>query len=538
MGALLQAIGARRGGAVAVALGLLAATSVVALPGTAQAAGGPSITIADPAAGGQPPAGTVTLNGAVGVGSSTTSVLYVLDATDSTAAPAGGDCNGDGTPGLAGDDINGDGTIGDVLDCEIGAVTALDGSLAATPGTQVGLIAFANLAQTANLSLSGSATFVAPGQPALAAAARSVVRNAIGVYTPKDLGGSGAGTAFNNAVSLALSTMAAAGPGPKQVMFFTDGQAPLSRDSLQAVHDSGVKWRSFAVGYRASCAYYTGPAKLAAASGESCTAVASPTGLAAGLAGSQPDSIQGVTATINGVSVKAAVNAVGGWSASFSLTSGTYTATATATLTSGATVNGQRTFSVGAGGSSGSVGVPGGAAKGTAVHVRRPAATRAALPARVTGWVGKPGKPVVRTKALIGAKVWLQSRSGNGTAWTTVDKARAGTRGEFALAWSPRKSQTQLRVVLRPFQTFGSSSAVVPKPPISACTSKRSDAGWTMTCHTIAATGTKVRVLRGGSVVDRSKVANGGFTVAASGRPAGHVLVVDVSRSRHLLLAL
>ena len=61
----------------------------------------------------------MTVAGTVGLGAAgTTSVLYVVDATQSTADPTGSDC-GDDQVGYGGDDLNGDGSVGDVLDCEI-----------------------------------------------------------------------------------------------------------------------------------------------------------------------------------------------------------------------------------------------------------------------------------------------------------------------------------------------------------------------------------------------------------------------------------
>ena len=54
------------------------------------------------------------------------------------------------------------------------------------------------------------------------------VRGQIGLYDPKPLGGSGAGTAFDNAVQAALATLAGAPAGPKWIMFLSDnGPAPI-----------------------------------------------------------------------------------------------------------------------------------------------------------------------------------------------------------------------------------------------------------------------------------------------------------------------
>ena len=65
----------------------------------ASAATDPTISINNPAAAGQPKAGTVVLSGNLSTGRGTTTVLYVVDATASTQDFAGKDCNGDGTVG-------------------------------------------------------------------------------------------------------------------------------------------------------------------------------------------------------------------------------------------------------------------------------------------------------------------------------------------------------------------------------------------------------------------------------------------------------
>ena len=115
---------------------------------------------------GTPAASTVALTGSTGISSSeVTSVVYVLDATNSTALQDGMDCSGNGVESGE-DDLNGDGRVGDTLDCEIAGVVALDTSLAATSRLQVGLVGFANEAAAADLDPgAGTATFVPAGYP-------------------------------------------------------------------------------------------------------------------------------------------------------------------------------------------------------------------------------------------------------------------------------------------------------------------------------------------------------------------------------------
>src|SRR4051812_40895921 len=69
------------------------------------------VTFGDP---GPLPAGSLTLRGSVSTDLDTdvTSVVYVVDVSDSTRAPFGRDCDGDGVAGGPGDNSNGDGTVG------------------------------------------------------------------------------------------------------------------------------------------------------------------------------------------------------------------------------------------------------------------------------------------------------------------------------------------------------------------------------------------------------------------------------------------
>jgi len=540
--------------AVAVATGVvLTLTGVATLPASAA---GPTISIDDPAAAGPLRAGEVALTGQVFRGTSqTTTVLYAVDATDSTALPAGSDCDGDGAVTPA-DDLNGDGSTGDTLDCEISAVRALDGQLAATAGggLQVGLLAFANLAVAADLSPEGT-TFVPPGftggdaAPRVVTAAASVTRNQIGRFNVKDLGGSGEGTAFDNAVQASLATLGQAPPGPKWVMLLSDGAAPLADStvaSLQAAaRDSGVRLRSFAIGGAASCSPGGGLAKMAAATGETCVDVANPASLAASLQGSQPESITGVTVTVGGVSFAADVNPVGGWRAALRLGKGSYTATVTATLSSGARVSAQRAFSVADAPAGtvapppGSVGGAGGTLLASQVSVTRPKPSRARLPKRVAGSVGTPGKTPKATKRLNGATVLLQGRAGAGSPWVTVGRSTVAA-SDFAVKWKRKKTIRSLRVQLQPHGGFASSVAAVRVAKISDC--KRDNGkgkSWKLTCHTTAKKRTPARLQDGKRLVDRAKVTKKGLvTVEGTGKIGRYVLYIDVSKKTTLKLSL
>jgi hypothetical protein len=523
-------------------VGLVAAAGLV-LPGLAavpaSAATDPSISINNP---GTPKAGPVVLSGNVSQGTKDpTTVLYVLDATASTHLFAGSDCNGDGAHTLA-DDLNGDTKVGDVLDCEIGAVQKLNNSLIATyPTTRiaVGVEAFAQVAQVADLSSPGPDMFAAPGdkgseaQPRIITAARSVQRGEIQQYVPKSLGGSG--TSYDLAVSKALSALAGAAAGPKWVMLVSDGKTSVADSTLSALRASGIHLSSFAVGDGANCNSWGALAKMSGATGERCV-VASPATLAASLTNSQPDGIANVSVSIGDTSVAADIDPIGGWRAKFNLGKGTYTATARASLTSGHQISSSRSFSVAAaagGPNPGTVAPGAGALRATVIHANRPSPSRAALPSRVNGTVGKlKNGSLVITKHLNRAVVALQGRTSLGGAWVTLDRDRVKT-GKYALRWTPTGGVHYLRVALRAHGSFAASSNAVPKARISGCKVTRHATRWSMTCRTTAPTGARARLFYNGHKVDVSKVSGGLVKVHAPGRPAGHVLAVKNSRKRH-----
>jgi hypothetical protein len=513
--------------------------------GVAASAASATVTIDAPAA---PSAGAVTLTGSVGVGAGeVTTVLYVVDATMSTASPTGADCSGNGAVD-AEDDRNGDGSAGDILDCEITGVEALSGSLAATAGLQVGLVAFGNQAAAADLDPAGTATFVPPGYtggdpvPRINTVARSVIRNQIGLYDTKNLGGSGAGTAFNSAISVALSTLATAPSGPKWIMFLSDGQAAIDDGLLQQLNQSGVRLRSFGIGADASCEPHQSLYKMAAATGESCQLVPQPSSLAAGLTGSQPDAVASVTVSIEDVSVAATVDAVGGWTARFTLGAGTYTATVRAVLASGTVRTAQRTFTVApapGGPSAGTVAPGPGSLKATVVKVKQPKPSRAALPSRVTGRIGVPIKGLTVEPSLAGSQVQLEARTAEGAPWSTVDRDKADRAGKFVLKWRPVARVHLLRVVLLPDKGFAGSAAAVRTAKISACkVSGRKGAGWSMTCKTTAKKGSVVRLLKRGKVTDKARVRSGSFRVSGKGSVGAYSVDITVSKRRHIRLAL
>jgi hypothetical protein len=165
----------------------------------------------------------------------------------------------------------------------------------------------------------------------------------------------------------------------------------------------------------------------------------SPANLAARLTHAQPDGIANVSVSIGGTSLAADIDPVGGWRAKFGLGKGTYTATATATLTSGHQIRVSRSFSVAAAGGGpvpGTVTPGTGAQRATVIHANRPAPHCSALPATVTGTVGKlRAGSLVITRRLNGAIVALQGRKSVGAPWVTLDRDKV-QGGKYSLHWT------------------------------------------------------------------------------------------------------
>lgn len=524
-------------------LALTASTlALAAMPSSPAAA---AVTIEAPVA---PEAGTLNLTGKVGVDpGDVTTVLYVFDATRSTSSPQDMDCSGNGSVGPE-DDLNADGNRGDILDCEIAGVKALNSNLAQSSGVQVGLVGFADHAAAADLDPGDGVTpFVAPGftggdaSPRVETVAESVTRDGIGLYDPRPFGGSGGGTAFNSAIAVALSTLRAAPAGPKWIMLLSDGASGIDKELLGQLSSSEVRLRSFGIGVDASCDPVKSLYKMAAATGESCRQVRNPASLTAGITGSRPDAVNGVSVAIGGVSVAATIDAVGSWRATFTLGAGTYTATATAVLASGVTQRAHRTFTVTevpGGPRAGTVAAGPGSLRATTVKVAQPRPTRTALPPRVTGRVGLPINGLTVATSLSGTQVLLQVRATAGAPWVTVGRDQVDGLGRFALAWKPQARVGLLQVALRSVGGFAGSTAAVPEPKISSCKVTRRDKAWSVTCQTTAKNASTVHLLRKKNVVDKARVRAGSFHLNGKGKVGVHRIDIKVRERSHIGLAL
>ena len=154
--------GARKFGSAAAVLVLVSAGAI----GLAAAQTSALPEIVAPSAGEVVDQGMYTVRGRVAADPDEDIwVVYAVDVSGSTLS-AGFDCDGSGTVDAA-DDLNGDSELGEVLDCEIAGLIALNTSLAAVPGStgrvHVAVVPFGNEATVADVGGSpGQQDFVAP----------------------------------------------------------------------------------------------------------------------------------------------------------------------------------------------------------------------------------------------------------------------------------------------------------------------------------------------------------------------------------------
>lgn len=506
----------------------------------------PAVTFADPAAGGPLTAGTVAFHGTTSPGhiDQRTTVMYVVDVSGSTSQVKNQDCNSDGVVDAA-DDYNTDGTVGDILDCEIGAVTALNRGFAALPTDvgelEVGLTAFADTAATASLAPGGGA-FTVPSdstgesRPRLELVADSLLRRHIGKYTSTDLGG---GTNFDAAVSTALTALSTVPDGQKWIMLLSDGQATVPPRTLAALTASGVHLRSFAVGSASDCGVSSSLTRLASATGEQCLAASVPAKLTSQVVTAQPAAISSVSLTIGTVTAAADVDPIGNWSARVPVAAGTRTATVHLTATSGLAASATRRFTV----APASITTPNSPdstpSPTVSLQVARPAPTLGNLAAGVTVRVTATKRGV--TSPTNGLQVRLQAQRRGQRTWTTV--ATRSVRGTTAsLRWKPNSRVARLRVALPAQRGLPGAVASVPRPVVSNCVVKKvaaaghTPAHWLYACRTTARTGSRATLTASGHVLGSTVVRRGSVRISSRSHPRHALLRVVTSPARTVTL--
>ena len=528
----MRAFDHRRPVAVAAILISVVVTASTGTSIPAAGAASATITFHDP---GPLTAGPVELRGLVSTGSpATTTVLYLVDVSQSTKNPSGLDCNADGVPGGPGDDQNGDGAVGDTFDCEIGAVKAVNAGLASSAAhSLVSLETFAGSASAVNLQPGASppVNFVAPD--ATSAGGQNVMVTAVTALRRDPV----PGTSYDPAVTTALNTLQSAPSGPKYIMMLTDGGGNASQSTIDALAASGVHLRSFAIANELGCRPSSDLLALAEASGESCYTVESPAELPPVAAAAQPPTVSAVQVTLGGRTFAATVDLAGGWRCCpgppparlpLTLGAGTWTATATALLSDGSRLETRRTFVVSPSASGPAPGtVSGPSPVATAVRVDRPRATVAALPRRVTGRVGKRAAGAVTSVDLLqNSTVLLRGRSVATRHWVTVGRALVGPTGRFTVDRRSKVAVNRLRVRLVPHGSYAGASASVPAPTISHCRFTRRTPGFTVRCRTVAPDGAAARLVRNGVSVDRGTVRRGEVRLSGDGLRHNHTLLV------------
>jgi hypothetical protein len=251
------------------------------------------------------------------------SVVYVVDVSGSMRnttfnplQPSLGDCVGDGQSGSA-------------LDAACLGLIALNESLGSSATTNVGLVAFADGAKTADMSPdAGVQSFTAPpdadlnsnGVPDVEEVIRSLrttyggtAAAGIGLFTEDITGGFALGTNYNAAMQ-AMNALLATRPSTegRTGFFLSDGSPSAGTfttgvgSPLQAAVDAGTIIHTFGVGGGAANACATGaPLRLIAdQTGGTCTEVADPSQLSIVLTAILTR-ITSVELKVNGVSVDA-----------------------------------------------------------------------------------------------------------------------------------------------------------------------------------------------------------------------------------------
>lgn len=335
-----------------VAAFLPAATSASAA--TLQAAKPPMIS--HPVDGSTVDQGELTVRGSISdQGDENVYAMYVVDASGSTAA-AGYDCNGDGTHD-ADDDLNDDSSNGEILDCEIAGVIALNTSLGSIPGAnssiKVGLVAFGDYGSAADVAgqLSGDQPFTAPlsdddapdrdRTADIVQVAGSLDQGEVELFTRKYVGH---GTNFTAALNAAFTELEKV-QGRRVVFLLSDGYGSLNPEVMDRMDALDVDVRPFAVG-RGSDRCVPGGAldRIGDRSGTPCTYTENPNGLSTALT-ETPQGIDRVEVILDaGAPVLADLDALGNFSAKMFASTGTHAVTVRVHRVGGTVTSATSTF--------------------------------------------------------------------------------------------------------------------------------------------------------------------------------------------------
>jgi LPXTG-motif cell wall-anchored protein len=276
-------------------------------PGTGTTTTGQTIEVVinTPVDGLAPGSTLVTGKVSIGLLGTNLNVVYVIDVSGSTSSGAAtsgaGDCNGDGAVN-SDDDINRNGRPGQVIDCEIAGVLALNNALKARPGAEVGAVAFASTARALDVNPgAGQQDFTTPGADNDA----DGVPDLETVVRALDAGG---GTNFDAALSSMNQVFSGQPASQKRVgVFLSDGAGRLTTGSGSPLADAvnaGIVVNTVAVGTgSAGCLPGSGLRTIADMTGGTCTDIQDPSQLPAALAnlgGGAAPGLQKVQISVNG----------------------------------------------------------------------------------------------------------------------------------------------------------------------------------------------------------------------------------------------
>jgi PKD repeat protein len=281
---------------------------------------------------------------------------YVVDVSGSTTQVRHQDCDGSGSVTTA-DNFNNDGIVGDILDCEIAGVIALNTAVQAVPGATAGVIALGGNSATPSAMADMSP---APGdQPFAAATAhengttrgdvefvlRSMIASRVQHFTTKNVG---TGTHYDASLHKVNEHFRFFEPGGTNVAYFlSDGEpnsGTFNTTTAGPLHTAvlrGTRIFTYAVGLLGGCNPGKALRIIADQTGGTCTPVTNPALIAAAVG--TPATLSEVNVQLgNGNSVPATLDTTttpASWHASLpGLPAGTHTLKATAMASDGSSV--------------------------------------------------------------------------------------------------------------------------------------------------------------------------------------------------------
>lgn len=274
-------------------------------------------------------------------------VTFVIDVSGSTDDSTDNDCNNDGQVDDGDNFTPADSAVGTILDCEIGAVMALNDSLGSDPSVSTSVILFGANAATAQ-------DFVSPPD---ADTDGNGIADIDDTLVQVDQGGGivdvSFTTDFNNALEELIRLMETRPADQQRVAYFLTDGADFSSvtTTATAASDAGIRVETFSVGNGAEPCAGSTLADIANITGGTCTDVQdidTLTAVIGNTGGVPPTGIANVTLSINGgVASDVAVDNLGNWQGTIEaseLASGANTLEATAFADDGTAVIADLTF--------------------------------------------------------------------------------------------------------------------------------------------------------------------------------------------------